>query len=113
MGDSIVTLIGRLPGLEAARDAIDKEIKEIHRRIAADSAFKRPNLSLISESQMRESVAQKDILGIDSLGRVKRRRNLSPEVRAHKRELIAKAREVRLRRLQQAEEDKGQPFPQN
>jgi hypothetical protein len=94
----LLLLIAKLPGLEAAKNAVQAQIDEIHRRIselrlqqASPDTAKTPVLAHVDTA-----------LGIDSIGRVIRRRKLSLETIEKKREVIKKAREVRqeqIRRL--------------
>ena len=100
-----MTLIGQLPGLEAARKAIDDQIAEIHRQIALSQVS--------SDSLRREPAPSSDstTLGRDVLGRIKRKRNLSPEVREAKRKLIAVARQKKLDSLRTAAEPKSRTEP--
>lgn len=102
MEQELEVLIARLPGLEAARKAIEDQIAEIHRQIS---------LARVGQQgvQSKAPADPGDVLGHDSLGRIKRRRNLSPEVREAKRKLIAAARQKKLDRLHQiatAQEEK-------
>src|SRR5215472_13901194 len=98
MEEDIQVLIGRLSGLEAARKAIEAEIADIHRRIST-----RLGQMAVPTAPREEAVvaASEDptILGRDTLGRIKRKRNISPELRERKRELIAAARAARLDKL--------------
>jgi hypothetical protein len=86
MDEELMLLISRLPGLEAAKKAIEDQIAEIHR--------------LISASQLAGLQAKAPVVAGSAVpGRIKQKRNLSPEEREKRRVLIAAAREKRLNNL--------------
>jgi hypothetical protein len=93
--NSQVLLLAELPGLEAAKRAIDARIEEIKRQLSENKG-PQPILPQLMKDDPT-------ILGRDVLGRIKRKRNLSPEVRAHKRALIAAARDKRLEKARENE----------
>lgn len=100
-----MTLIGQLPGMEAARKAIDDQIAEIHRQIAR---------SLVAPDSLRREPAPSSdstTLGREVLGRIKRKRHLSPEVREAKRKLIAAARQKKFDNLRAAAGQKSGTQP--
>jgi hypothetical protein len=90
-----------LAGLEATKATLEYQIALVRQ--------------LIQQShQPVQTVAQvsgcddEDILGIDSIGRVIKRRHLSPEVLAKKRQLMASVRQKRLQELNELREFKAQ-----
>jgi hypothetical protein len=96
MKEELLVLVSRLPGLEAAKKAIEDEIAEIYRRVAAETGAAFPS------SPQPQTQPDETYLGLDSLGRIKRRRNLSPEVKEQRRQSIALARQARLEKLRKA-----------
>jgi hypothetical protein len=91
MDEELQLLVGRLPGLEAAKKAIEEQIAEICRRVAAETG---------DQGQSNPPPAERETLGGGAIGRVKRRRNISPELRARKVELICKARAAKLLKIE-------------
>lgn len=85
MEQSQMLLLAELPGLEAARLAIEARILEITNRLSSEGTYIKP-----------PAILDPTILGRDILGRIKRRRNISPELKEKKRALIAAARAKRL-----------------
>lgn len=80
VSDSITLLMEELPGLYSAKAAIDKRIAEILAVCRQGNPVRR-----------------------DSLGRIIVRRNISPQAREQKRQLIAMARAKRLDKLKSKE----------
>jgi hypothetical protein len=86
-------LIAELPGLEAARKFIEDRILEIHAQLRAGPVnYSAPKI-------LKPLPDDPDVLGRDSLGRIKRRRNLSPEDRENRRRLIILAREKKFEKI--------------
>jgi hypothetical protein len=83
MQDSRISLLTELPGLEAAKRAIEGRIEEIKRLVYGDEA------SALSPGQFPQRLAAETI----------RRRTISEETRQQRREFLKKAREVKLARL--------------
>src|SRR5260370_24948071 len=90
MDEELLLLVSRLPGLKAAKKAIEDQIAEICRRVAMETG---------APSQPTPLPPNRENLGVDALGRIKRRRKISPELRAQKVELIGKAPSARLLKL--------------
>jgi hypothetical protein len=84
-------LAAELPGLEAAKRAIEARIAAVLKGLSGNTFV--PVSAMIQNDP--------DVLGIDSIGRVIRRRKTSPKVTAERRMLIARARQARLERLYQ------------
>jgi hypothetical protein len=101
----LLLLIAKLPGLEAAKNAVQAQIDEIHRRIS-ELRLKESSLVMTTNSVLAD--ASED-LGIDSIGRVIRHRKLSPETIEKKREVIKKARAVRLEQIKRLREERFSP----
>ena len=113
MKEDISVLIGRLSGLEAARRAIEAEIAELHRQIVA-LAGQLGGTSVPREVPPQAAPGDPSVLEYDSLGRIKRKRNLSDEEREKRRRLIAAARQKRLEKLHRASfvvSDSGKAAP--
>lgn len=91
MQNTQLQLLAELPGLESAKQAIEARIYEIHKQLTANGSAIVPPPAFMDASY----------LGRDVLGRIKRKRNISPEVRKQKQELIAKARLSRLSQLKE------------
>ena len=89
----------------SARKAIDDQIAEIHRQIALSQ--------VAPDSLRREPAPSSDstTLARDVLGRIKRKRHLSPEVREAKRKLTAVARQKKLDNLRAAAAQNSQIEP--
>lgn len=83
METSKVLLMAELPGLEAAKNAIDARIDEIKAQLGG---------VYIAPGERPPAVLDTGILGRDVLGRILRKRNLTPEQRDNRRRLIALAR---------------------
>src|SRR5262249_36174606 len=97
MEPSKLLLLAELPGLEAARQWIDARILEIQQQLSVGGAtYEKP-----------PAILDPNILGRDVLGRIKRKRKLSPWALQQKRELIAAARQKRLDKLKVAAEGTG------
>jgi hypothetical protein len=90
MNEELQLLVGRLPGLEAAKKAIEEQITEICRRVAADTG---------DQGQANLAPVDPSVLGRDSLGRIVRKRTISPELKEKKRKLIAEARASKIAKL--------------
>lgn len=84
-----VLLMAQLPGLEEAKNAIERRINEIKKALSSDGLYLPPD-------ERPPAAVDSTILGRDVIGRIKRKRNLSPEVREAKRKLIAAARSKKL-----------------
>jgi hypothetical protein len=99
-----VLLMAQLPGLEEAKIAIEARINEIKKSLSSDGMYLAPG-------ERPPAALDSSILGRDVIGRIKRKRQLSPEVRAKKVELIARARAKKLEAIyaQQAREKARQP----
>jgi hypothetical protein len=95
MDEKLVQLLSMLPGLEAAKNAIQAQINDIHRSIHQIRGTV-PRGDQIADPEQ-------DLRARDTLGRLIQRRTLSPELREKKRLLIATAREQRLKRLREAQ----------
>lgn len=102
----LTTLIGELPGLEVAKKAIQERIDEIHRHISGANVRLFP--PTVPETTKFPAPSDPTVLGIDSIGRVIRRRTFSPETLAQKREAIRRAREVRMEQLRRLRESQRQ-----
>lgn len=100
-----LALLAELPGLEAAKVAIDARIEQIKKELTADGGL------YLAPGERPPVATDPAILGRDVLGRIKRKRNLSPAVREQKRKLIALARQKKLDDLRTAAEQKSRIEP--
>jgi hypothetical protein len=91
MDDTQLKLLAEVPGLEAAQRAITARLDEI-RRILTGIVPAAPAFPLNSAG------FPPGILGRDTLGRIIRKRKLSPEVKENRRKLIAAAREKKYQK---------------
>jgi len=83
-------LLNELNGLETAKHLIDRRINEIMENLQMPANIASPrNLRPLP-------IGDPTVLGRDALGRIKRKRNISPELREAKRQLINKARQQKL-----------------
>jgi hypothetical protein len=87
-----LAILNELTGLETVKRLIDTRIEELTYLLQPDNFSKPKTLKPLP-------VGDPTVLGRDSLGRIKKKRKLSPEQQAAKRALIAKARESRLARI--------------
>jgi hypothetical protein len=101
----LLLLIAKLPGLEAAKNAVQAQIDEIHRRIS-ELKLKESSLETRTTPVLADA---KEGLGIDSIGRIIRRRKLSLEAIEKKREVIKKARAVREEQIKRLREARFSP----
>jgi hypothetical protein len=92
MEDSKLLLIKHISALEMIKAMLESEIRDLKAQLGSTESGEG-----IHERTLPEDP---DILGFDSLGRLKRKRTISPELREKKRKLIAVAREKRLAGLQ-------------
>jgi hypothetical protein len=87
-----LALLGELPGLEAAKRAIDLRISEIMRQVQKDG-----RVQYIPPPEKDPTV-----LGRDSIGRIIRKRNISEEVKEKRRKMIKVARDKKLQAIYDA-----------
>lgn len=85
------TLIGELQGLMAAKELLEKRIAGIQRSVQGNFSAPKEFAPIDPEDPT--------IIGRDALGRIKRKRHISPELRAKKIALINQAREARLNKI--------------
>ena len=85
-----------LPSLEAMKAALESQILLIRQHLSAEETIK--------TAQAAVHTAPADdptVLGIDTLGRVIRKRTFSPEILEKKRQLMNQVRERRLKELRE------------
>lgn len=101
-----LALLEEMTSLERAVKHLNKRIKEIAEALRlpdTDPAYFSAPKTL---KPLPEGYAT--VLGRDSLGRIKRKRNFSPEVREKKRQAIARAREMKLARIRESQYPKNE-----
>jgi hypothetical protein len=90
-----LALLNELTGLETVKRLIDSRIEEL-------TFLLQPHNFSTPKTLKALPVGDPTVLGRDSLGRIKRKRNLSPEQRQSKRVLIEKARASRLTKIKES-----------
>ncbi len=98
MDNAKALLLAELPGLEAAKTAIDARIEQIRRDYHSNNPSAAKNLAPINPSDT-------SVIGRDTIGRIIRKRTISPELRAAKIAQIGMARKLKLDRIRAAKEE--------
>jgi hypothetical protein len=95
-----------LPSLEAAKVLLENQILLIRQHLNAEEAVVKtaPAAPALAPAT---PATDPTVLGIDTLGRVIRKRTFSPEVLERKRQLMNEVRERRLQELQELREYKA------
>lgn len=89
MDQNKALLLAELPGLEAAKAAIDQRIEEIRQLYLFNNGSAPRKLTPIPPGDP-------NIIGRDTLGRIITRRKNTPEVREQRRKQLAEARQKKL-----------------
>lgn len=90
-----------LPSLEAMKAALESQILLIRQHLSAEETIRAVPAAPATPA------TDPTVLGIDTLGRVIRRRTLSPEILEKKRLLMNQVRERRLQELRELREYKA------
>jgi hypothetical protein len=95
-----------LPSLEAMKAALESQILLIRQHLSTEETLVRtaPAAPALAPAT---PASDPTVLGIDTLGRVIRKRTFSPEVLEKKRQLMNEVRERRLQELQELREYKA------
>ena len=95
-----------LPSLEAAKAALESQILLIRQHLSTEETLVRtaPAAPALAPAT---PASDPTVLGIDTLGRVIRKRTFSPEILEKKRQLMNQVRERRLKELWELREYKA------